>query len=59
METDSRAYIDGYIERARKAQAAFEKMSQEEVDAAVKAIGKVVYDNAEYLAEIAVEETGM
>lgn len=59
METDSRAYIDGYIERARKAQAVFEKMSQKEVDAAVKAVGKVVYDNAEYLAEIAVEETGM
>lgn len=59
MEPDSKAYIDGYIERARKAQAEFEKMSQEQVDAAVKAVGKVVYDNAEYLAEIAVEETGM
>lgn len=59
MEPDSKAYIDGYIERARKAQAEFEKMSQEQVDAAVKTVGKVVYDNAEYLAEIAVEETGM
>ena len=29
----SREYIDGYIERARKAQAIFEQMSQEEVDA--------------------------
>lgn len=55
----SKAYIDGYIERARAAQAEFEKMSQEQVDLAVKTIGKVVYDNAEYLAEIAVEETGM
>ena len=34
-------------------------MSQEEVDLAVKTIAKVVYDNAEYLAEIAVEETRM
>lgn len=55
----SRQYIDGYITRARKAQDEFEKMSQEEVDLAVKTIGKVVYDHAEYLAEIAVEETGM
>ena len=55
----SKVYIDGYIERARAAQAEFEKMSQEKVDLAVKTIGKVVYDNAEYLAEIAVEETNM
>ena len=59
MEQDSRAYIDGYIQRARKAQAEFEKMSQEQVDSAVQAIGRVVYENAQYLAEIAVEETGM
>ncbi len=55
----SREYIDGYIERARKAQAIFEQMSQEEVDLAVKTIGKTVFDNAEYLAEIAVAETRM
>lgn len=59
MEQDSRAYIAAYIERARKAQQAFEKMSQEEVDKAVQTIGRVVYENAQYLAEIAVEETGM
>ena len=56
---DSKAYIDGYIERARKAQEEFEKMSQEKVDKAVQTIGKVVYENARYLAEIAFEETGM
>ena len=55
----SEEYINGYIERARAAQAEFEKMSQEQVDLAVKTLGKVVYDNAEYLAELAVEETGM
>lgn len=55
----SQKYIDAYIERAKKAQAAFEKMSQEEIDKAVKAVGKIVYDNAEMLAELAVEETGM
>ncbi len=55
----SKAYIDGFIDRARLAQAEFEKMSQEQVDLAVKTIGKVVYDNADFLARIAVEETGM
>ena len=59
MEFDSKAYIDEYIARAKVAQEAFEKMSQEQVDEAVKVIGKVIYDNAEFLAEIAVEETGM
>ncbi|MGN0702203.1 MAG: aldehyde dehydrogenase family protein [Lentihominibacter sp.] len=56
---DSQEYINGYIERARLAQREFEKMSQEQVDRAVQIIGKVVYDNARYFAEIAVEETGM
>ncbi len=58
-EVDSKAYIGEYIQRAREAQAKFEKMSQEEVDKAVQTIGRVVYENAQYLAEIAVEETGM
>ena len=59
VQTSSAEYISGYIDRARKAQAVFEKMSQEEVDRAVKIIAKTVYDNAEYLAKLAVEETGM
>ncbi len=59
MEMDSRAYIGGYIERARKAQKEYEKFSQEQIDEAVMSIAKVVHDNAEYLAEIAVDETGM
>ena len=59
MEMDSKTYIDGYIDRARKAQQEYEKFSQEQIDEIVMTIGKVVHDNAEYLAEIAVEETGM
>lgn len=63
MEKDTmeiaQQYIDQYIDRARAAQQAFEKMSQEEVDKAVMVIGKVVNDNAQMLAELAVEETGM
>ena len=56
---DSVEYIDEYVRRARQAQQIFEKKSQSEVDAAVKAIAKVIYDNAEMLAEMAVRETGM
>ena len=59
MEMDSKDYIDEYIERARKAQREFEKFSQEQIDEAVMTIAKVVHDNAEYLAEISVDETGM
>lgn len=59
MEFNSEAYINEYIERARKAQAEFEKFSQEQVDEVVKATAKIIFDNAEELAEFAVEETGM
>lgn len=34
-------------------------MNWEQLDLAVKTIGKVVYDNVEYLTEIAVVETDM
>ncbi|MCZ9335410.1 aldehyde dehydrogenase family protein, partial [Klebsiella pneumoniae] len=43
----------------RKAQREFECYTQEQVDKIVKIVGKVVYYNAEYLAKLAVEETGM
>src|SRR6516162_1764143 len=47
------------VAKARVAQAAFESFSQEQVDAIVKGIGKYVYDNAEMLARMAVDETGI
>jgi len=47
------------VARARVAQAAFESFSQEQVDAIVKGIAKYVYDNAEMLARMAVDETGI
>lgn len=56
---DSMTYINGYIERARKAQAVLANYGQKEVDRLVRAIAKAVYDNAEELAELAVAETGM
>lgn len=45
------------IAKARVAQAEFEKFSQEQVDAIVRDIGKYVYDNAEMLARMAIDET--
>lgn len=47
------------IAKSRAAQAQFESFSQEQVDSIVREIGKVVYDNAEMLAEMAIEETRM
>src|SRR3989442_1776213 len=44
---------------ARVAQAAFESFSQAQVDLIVKGVGKYVYDNAEMLARMAVDETGI
>jgi len=51
--------VEELVARARKAQKEFEAFSQEQVDAAVRAIGKVVYDRAEELARMAVDESKM
>ena len=51
--------IQDLIAKARAAQAAFEKLSQAQVDAIVRGIAKYVYDNAEPLARMAVDETGI
>ena len=60
---DSAAKIDPEIEslvsKSRVAQAEFETFGQEQVDAIVRDIGKYVYDNAEKLAQMAVDETGI
>ena len=45
--------------QAREAQSVFESFPQEQVDAIVRGIGKYVYDNAEMLARMAVDETGI
>ena len=47
------------VARARAAQAVYEQMSQEEVDAIVKGIAKYVFDNAAPLARMAVDESGI
>ena len=45
--------------KARAAQAIYEGFSQEQVDAIVRDMAKYVYDNAETLARMAVDETGL
>ena len=52
-------YLNELIANARAAQKVFATFSQEMVDAAARAVGKAVYDRAEELAHMAVEETGM
>lgn len=56
---DSKEIIQGMLEKARAAQAIVNEFTQEQVDAIAKTIAKVVYDNAEYFARLAVDETRM
>ena len=58
IELDQPRPSQELVARARKAQAAFEDFSQEQVDAIVN-FGKYVYDNAENIAEAAHNETGL
>ena len=60
METsETKAIIAEYVKRARVAQKAIDSYSQKQVDALVRAVAKAIYDNAEYLARLAVDETRM
>jgi len=58
-KTSSISLIDELIEKSKTAQIAFENFSQAQVDQVVKAIAKVVHDNAKELASMAVDETKM
>lgn len=51
--------IEMLLANARIAQKQFETFDQQQVDACVKAIARVIYENAEHFAKMAVEETGM
>jgi len=51
--------IASLVAKSREAQAEFENFGQEQVDGIVRDIGKYVYDNAEKLARMAVDETGI
>lgn len=56
---ESNICIKELMVKGRNAQKEFEGFSQKQVDEIVRAIGKVIYDNAEELAKMAIDETGM
>ena len=51
--------VDELIERSREAQKVVAGYSQEKIDEIVRMFAKVVYDNADPLAKLAYEESGM
>ena len=56
---ESASMIEEMVARSRAAQRAIESWTQRQADAAVRAVAKAVYDNAEPLARMAVDETRM
>lgn len=56
---EAKEYVDSLVEKARAAQKVIEGYTQEQVDVLVREIAKTVYDNAEMLARMAVDETRM
>ena len=56
---EAELFVKEMLERARIAQAEFEKCNQEQVDEACRVIAKAIFDNAEPLARMAVDETRM
>lgn len=56
---EAKEYVESLVEKARAAQKQIENYTQEQVDALCREIAKTVYDNAEMLAKMAVEETRM
>jgi succinate-semialdehyde dehydrogenase len=51
--------ISEMIFKAREAQRTFENFSQQDTDSIVRDIGKYVYDNAEILSQMAIQDTGI
>ena len=58
-QTTESSQVQQLLAKARAAQAVYESFSQEQVDVIVKGIAKYVYDNADMLARMAVDETGI
>ena len=56
---DADLFVKEMVDRARAAQEEFENCNQEQVDAVCRAIAMAIYDNAEPLARMAVDETRM
>ncbi len=60
MEKTANNEIETMIKAARKAQQIYcQTFDQADVDEACKIAARTIFDNAEYLAKLAVEETGM
>ena len=58
-QTTNYSSIQELVAKARNAQIEYESFNQEQVYAIVRDIGKFVFDNAEPLARMAVDETEM
>ena len=58
-QTNNDVSIQEQVSKARHAQIEYESFNQDQVDAIVREIGKFVFDNAELLAQMAVDETEM
>ncbi|ANF97547.1 bifunctional acetaldehyde-CoA/alcohol dehydrogenase [Paenibacillus bovis] len=58
VEVTAQEEIQRMIDKANKAQAAFMKMNQEQIDEVVQAMALAGLDKHMYLAKLAVEETG-
>ncbi|MDO4586761.1 MAG: aldehyde dehydrogenase family protein [Planctomycetia bacterium] len=56
---DTKEMIGDLVAKARVAQAELDNFTQDQVDQLARAIGKVVFDNAEEFARLAVDETKM
>ena len=51
--------ITEMVLKAHEAQRVFETFPQQDIDSIVRAIGKYVYDNAELLSQMALDDTGI
>jgi succinate-semialdehyde dehydrogenase len=56
---DNKEFISNLVAKSKIAQKEFEKFDQQQVDEVVKAIARVIYDNATELARMAADETRM
>ena len=56
---EAELFVKELVDRARVAQKEFEKCDQAQVDEACRRIAKAIFDNAEPLARMAVDETRM
>jgi acetaldehyde dehydrogenase / alcohol dehydrogenase len=59
LSAERMAYLEGLVRQGRTAAAVFTQFTQQEVDRIVKAIVLAGLEQAQYLARLAIEETGL